>query len=226
MLRLLLLVVAALMLGGCNLVVSEHPMFAARDAVGSTQFRPGVWASRKPDCAFDAAKPLKDWPECAGGGVLTRDRLVDRDGKEKDSAYVLAGGEPRVMQFEFRGDDKGKVLYLFMGVEPLRLDDKGRIVEARLWLAQCGPMPPKPDPAAKPAEDKPLADMTEDEIQRSMEAAIADTVTREPFEGLTVHDGMCTPRDQAAVRNAASRSLGITEPDGITTLYWVRDGKK
>lgn len=171
--RLLLLAAASsLLLGGCNLVMAELPILTAEDARGAPQLKPGVWLSRDPDCAVDTSKPMKDWPACAKPSVITADRIGGPPGSgggmgasDSEMAYVLAGGDPQVMQFEFQMDPAQPKLYMFVGLDAQRTDEAGRIIEARTWLVQCGPPPPpmKEEPTAAPAEsaeslDEPMDD--------------------------------------------------------------------
>ena len=62
-----LAICAALLLGACNMVHSDHPLFTAADAAGAASFRPGVWADPDPGCDFDPNLPVKQWPDCAHG---------------------------------------------------------------------------------------------------------------------------------------------------------------
>lgn len=142
--RVLLLLAAAASLGGCNLVYSETPLFSAADARGAPQLRPGVWAEREEDCDFDSAKPVGEWPECAGGSVISAAQLTTTGEKPSSTAYVLTGGDPQVMQFALEMEPTKPVIYLYGGLRALKRDDRGRIVEAETWIAQCGPPPPKP----------------------------------------------------------------------------------
>ncbi len=207
-------------LGGCNLVLSEKPMFTAADAAGAPPMREGVWAAPEKDCEFDRAKPADEWPKCASasliGAATTRAiKSKESDGVEvktnisqEAAPYILASGDPRVLQvaIEVDGKDgKKEVLFAYLALEPLAFDREGRIVRAQGWLIQCGPPPPKgarPRPGAK----------SEDAF-----------VTRHPLPGLKVENGNCTPRDKAAVRGAAkpSRAWMTEEPK---PTFWVRDG--
>lgn len=142
--RALLLLAAAASLGGCNLVYSETPLFSAADARGAPQLRPGVWAEREEGCDFDSAKPVGEWPECAGGSVISPTQLTTTGEKPSSTAYVLTGGDPQVMQFALEMEPTKPLIYLYGGLRALKRDDRGRIVEAETWIAQCGPPPPKP----------------------------------------------------------------------------------
>jgi hypothetical protein len=233
--RLLLLFATALMLGGCNMVYAEHPLFTVADAAGAPQLRPGVWATRKADCAFDSAKPAKDWPECASATIVSADSVGGLD--DKRMGYVMAGGDPRVMQLAFTPDDDKPTIYLFAGVRPLKSDAEGRITEARTWSVLCGPPPPPKAEAEAEAEaqgeegaDEAAAapeNETQEEmdarIQRDIDEQVNSSVTREPLPGLEVKDGMCIAREQGPVRNAAAASLAWDEGEP-SVIYWVRDG--
>ncbi len=209
-------------LGGCNLVLSEKPMFTAADAAGAPVLRDGVWAAPDKGCDFDQTKPIDQWPKCAGGDVVGGSVMRPIQRKDDDegfsgglstdpSTFILAAGDPRVMQatitIEGRKGEK-QTVYAYLGLEPLAYDAQGRIVKLDGWLVQCGPPPEEDD--EPPAKDKPL----------KLEDAM---VARHPLPGLTVADGNCTPRDKAAVRNAAKASKAWKDPDQMPT-YWVRDG--
>jgi hypothetical protein len=205
-----LIALAALTLGGCNLVMSDKPVFTPADAEGAAPLRPGVWAAPDAGCAFDEAQPVAAWPKCAGGSVVTPTEAWGADDPSKHNAYVLAAGDPRVLQAvaDISTSDnvsapKGPI-YLFLAVKPLASDGQGRIVKAEVWIIQCGPPPPPPKADAK-EQPKP-----------------EDYATKHPLPGMIMSDGACSPRDKAAVLGAAGPSRAWAE--GVMTLHWVRDG--
>jgi hypothetical protein len=223
-LRALALLAATLALGGCNLVVSERPVFTAADAVGAPSLRAGVWSASQPDCDFKASDPVADWPKCAGGGVITPTAImasVDPNSPgspdqppatiakpQMTIPYVLAAGDPRVMKINVMlppGAGSLSALFYFAALKPVARDADGRIVQAELWPIQCGP-PPPPKAASAGAD------------------ADQSGVTDHPLPGLKAADGMCTPTDKAAVQNAAKASRAWAGQTG--TLRWVRDGMK
>ena len=230
--RLLVLTAAALMLAGCNMVVAETPILTAADARGAPQLRPGVWLRRDEACEVDIRKRVRDWPECADVSLITRNTIGDPKKKDPTMPYVLAGEVPQVLQLEMKAKDMPR-LFFFVGVEPLRSDDRGRIIEARTWAVQCGPPPPPPPPEAPdaaetaPAEDKPDAP---EPTQAEQEAAVAEAmakmaesmVTREPLPGLELKDGMCIVRTIEPLRNAAEKSKAWDDP-ASQPIVWVRD---
>jgi hypothetical protein len=115
--RAVALVAAALALGGCNLVVSEKPVFTAADAAGAAPLRLGVWSASQPGCDFNSSEPVAKWPTCAGGGVITASAIIGSVGTSGPGPedppstiakpqftipYVLAAGDPRVMQMHMK----------------------------------------------------------------------------------------------------------------------------
>src|SRR4051794_8822579 len=68
---ILALAAAAVMLSGCNMVYSERPLFAPRDARGAPVLRTGLWVKPKLDCKYDASKPAAAIDECAEPLVIT-----------------------------------------------------------------------------------------------------------------------------------------------------------
>lgn len=213
MLRTGAFLAAAVTLGGCNLVVSPTPVFTAADAAGAPPLRTGVWAGPEPDCKFDEAAPAADWPKCANGSIITPSEAKGIGAEAKPSAYVLAAGDPRILQaaadFSAGGDASVKQngqMYFFLAFEPLGSDAEGRIVKAQAWFIQCGP-PPAPHKGDSGKDIKP-----------------EDFVTKHPLPGLKVDGGMCTPADKAAVRGAARASRAWA--DQLLQTHWVRDGSK
>lgn len=221
--RLLFVLAAALMLAGCNMVYAEQPVFTAADAAGAPSLRPGLWAKRRPDCTFDSAKPAKDWPECADPALVTAERIGEPANVDKQVPYILAGGDPRVLQLEVKPDTDKPVVWFFAGLKPLKTDAQGRITEARTWMVFCGPPPPpRPEtPDAAPPENE-TPEQAEARIQADIAAAMSAGVTREPLPGLEIKDGMCIARDRDPVRNAARASLAWDEGEP-SVIYWVRD---
>ena len=213
---------AALLLGGCNLVMSETPVFTASDAAGAPPLRPGIWAAPQPDCDFKTSDPLDKWPKCAGGAAITTDAIIaaaDPSLMTPDQAapaqpktmrvpYVLAAGDPRIMQIHFvlPIDPAIKAaFYYFIALKPIAHDADGRITDAEAWLIQCGPPPPpSADSSGKPNQG---------------------AITDHPLPGMKVEKGECTPDGKAAVINAAVPSLAWAG-DQVGKLHWVRDGLK
>jgi hypothetical protein len=217
-LRLAAVVAAAITLGGCNLVVSTTPLFTAADAAGAPPLRPGVWSSADPDCKFDESQPAASWPKCANGSIISATEARGVADAAKPSPYILAAGDPRIMQAaadisagpgspgtEASVKQDGP-LYFYLALVPLATDAQGRIIKAEAWFIQCGPPPPKPK------------DGKTDSIKPE------DFATKRPLPGMTMGGGMCTPKDKAAVHGAAGPSRAWS--DQMLKTRWVRDGDK
>src|SRR6185312_15724277 len=222
-LRATALVAAALLLGGCNVVVSKTPVFAAADSAGAPAFRPGLWLAEKGGCKVEEAQPVAKWPECADPLVITPTEvhgLGDKAGKPEP--YLVAAGDPMVVQAQVdidvsagvdvtatgnatatgsaKAEVKGPPPYAFMAVHPLALNAQGRVIRMEQWPVMCGPPPPEPKPG------EPL------DKQRY--------VTLHPLPGLTIEGQVCTPDGKGAVLNAAKESRAYAD---VQTAHWVRE---
>ena len=224
--RTLLAGLAALGLSGCNMVVSERPWF---NAASGPQLKDGIWAMvDTEDCVVDPAAALPDWPDCARP-VLARGGEYLGPASDDDElppaqrldparwdriAHVLADGRPQIDQIASKGPvlasgppvdgvDEGKPFYIYTAVQPVALDDAGRITALRRWPVLCGPKPARK--ANKPGRSR--------------------FVTDKPFKGLAIKGEGCTAKDVAALRRAAAGSEAIAGGDGfaIITSHWVRD---
>lgn len=205
---------ALLMLGGCNVVVTEQPLFSARDEAGAPPMKPGLWRMDADEaCDFDPAKPLADWPECASGAVFAPGVISGHDKKDgKDvrieAPFILAAGDPRVGQLrlvdeDIEGHGKANPPYGYVAVKPTKLDH-GAIVEVTYWLVLCGPPPP---PNAKTRSQKPALG------------------TLHPLPGMKMKpgDAVCTTDSQAALRGAAAASRAWGEKP--KRARWIRAGE-
>lgn len=198
--RIVLVIACALALGGCNFVFSKQPLFTEADTRGAPQLRPGLWAKPDEGCPFDSAKPLKDWPGCAGAMLVRPDRLENPEGGGKPVPYLIAAGDPPVLQVPF-DDDPKRSGYVYGGIRLTKRDSAGRGTELVSWIAQCGPPPPAPKPGEK-----------------------RTYVTQQPLPGLVVDEaaGMCIASDADAVRRAVKASEAWM--DKAPPAVWIRDG--
>jgi hypothetical protein len=197
--RVVLAALSALLLTACNMVVSREPLFSMEGAAQTAQFRDGWWVNPKAGCAFDEAGDARDWPECAKGQWLRAGQMIDLEDPSDPANFVLAGGDPHIMQVEV--NQKGLRLFAYAAVQPLKRDPEGRIIEARTWLVLCGPPPPEPKDAKGPM----------------------DFATRAPLPGLTVdkETGNCWTDKAQAVRAAAGPSQAWDKDKAV--IRWVRD---
>ncbi len=212
-LRLAVVLCAAFGLGACNLVVSQTPMFAGADASHAPGLRPGVWAAPEPKCEFKASDPVNQWPSCANPGIIDTDAIRPMPGSQAAAQqqidkvpYVLAAGDPRVMQVEIKltlvKDAPATTFFYYVALTPTAFDHDGRIVAAQLWPIQCGPPPPQPKTTDQDTDP-------------------SDMVSKHPLPGMKVDKGVCAATDKAAILGAARPSRAWA--DQISTLKWVKD---
>jgi hypothetical protein len=217
---------AAALLGGCNLVLSERPLFTAADEAAAAPLRPGLWRSDDPKCQVKESRPVQTWPSCASWVLVRSGEILELHAEKKPTTwqsdtFVLAAGDPRILQTQLVGD-KGPI-YAFTAVKPLRLDDQGRIVAFRSWAVQCGPPPTDAElPDAPLPEGAPHPKAGAPRIKKR------DRGTLHPLPGLVMDDEgqNCLAREPAPVRAAAvaSEVWAKTEPGPAQqTSHWVRD---
>ncbi|RYF92531.1 MAG: hypothetical protein EON95_12090 [Caulobacteraceae bacterium] len=204
-------------LSACNLVVTTEPTFLAEDQA-TPALREGLWVNQKTGCDFDLKAPATSWPECANWIVVKGSAMtgVDEKGETFSAPFVLAAGDPRVLQFRVEDDADSKqaedgkpaAIYLYMGMRPLEFDTAGRIVAYSGWVVQCGPPPPAD---AKRADGNPrYGSLT-------------------PAPGMIMDDDQsgCAPESKAALIGAARLSeVYETGADKTDVSRWVRDGDK
>lgn len=203
--RTILACVLALATSACAVVGSDRPLFGAVDARGQAVLRTGLWAMPDEDCTFDPADKAKEWNDCANATFVSpttfSERPNDHDEERETLGYVLAGGDPRVLQVQ-APDGKQNPNYAYAGLRPLRLDEAGRIVEARVWLALCEPPPNPKDPSADDAKPK----------------ALAPGLLRDS------KGGGCTATRASAARGAVTRSEAWASERELTlAARWIRD---
>ena len=215
--RAILIVIPLFQLTACNMVVTKAPMFAKADEVGAPRLRDGVWAGA-PDskCPYDPSSPIKTWPTCANGSVVGDDKLSGFNGEGDQRhwtsmAYVLAAGDPRVLQIHLT-DLFGQTVpmadfFAYADLHPTKFDAQGRITEFETWFVLCGPPPPSQAASSDGQGGQKVL-----------------TGTLHPLPGLTMDEAKnnCTPASQDAVRNAAAASKAWDTDHSST--HWVRDG--
>jgi hypothetical protein len=219
------------LLSGCNVVMTKEPLFTQADAAGAPSLRPGVWLFfKEADCKVDESKPFTEWPDCAGGGlvkpgVVTGHKANAPADQLEDTPFVLAAGDPRIMQLQVDVDlsmqadasanggatasasgasSSHSQPYGYGAVRPTKFDDQGRVTAFTLWPIQCGPPPPK---------DKDGND--------------AAPATLKPLPGIEMKpgDAVCTTKSVPALRNAAKASEAWAPP-GRVDSHWLRDAQR
>lgn len=208
--RILLGLCVVLLLGGCNRVHTDHPLFFASDAPDAPRLRDGVWLIEDgdDDCRFDERKPATRWPDCAdwmlvrGGEFLSYGKPRKGDltgtGDWTSLPFVLSDGGPPILQIGvIEGETRD---YQFYGVEPTARSESG-ITALTGWPVMCGP----PPPAETMIEGK------------------RRYVSLDLLPGLTLtNENDCSAADAIAVRNAAGASREWVGEEGFSAR-WVRD---
>ena len=231
-LRLPLIVAGLALLSACNVVMTKEPLLTQADAAGAPNLRSGVWIFfKEADCKVDESKPFTEWPDCAGGGLVTPGNVVKGHKANapadqlEDTPFVLAAGDPRIMQLQVdvdlsmqaeataSGDATATASasppvharpYGYAGVRPTKFDDQGRVTAFTLWPVQCGPPPPKDKQGndTAPATLKPLPGM-------EMKAG----------------DPVCSTSSVSALRSAAKASEAWAPP-ARGDSHWIRDAQR
>ncbi len=228
----------ALALAGCNAVYSETPLFSPSDAAGSPPLRPGLWASDDPKCHFNETRAVQRWPKCASWILVRPGQVLELNAGVtpptwKSTDYVLAAGEPRVLQTP--SETQSGVAFMYFGLRPLRLDTERRIVAFEMWLVQCGPPPPDAGALLSPAKANPkdaaparsVAKPANIEPTRAtsapeMASPAKRQVTLQPMPGLEIKGDDCVAHDRMSVISAAGPSKAWA-PSPLTSQRWVRD---
>jgi hypothetical protein len=238
-LRVVVALGLAVGLSGCNLVVSEDPLFTAADAIPAPVLRDGLWLAAEPDCRVDEAKPAERWPDCADATFVrgperwsmrwddTDERGRPRrtfagwesDNVELSGAMLAQNGDHLIVQDPPRVEEVGEAreegeppLYTYAAIRPVRHDDQGKVTAFEFWFVQCGPQnqPERSrDRGRRPHRDN-------DDVEEG-----ANYVTDQPFPGLTVVENNCVATSVGALRNAAVLSEALAPPYEVR---WVRDG--
>lgn len=204
--RMLVIGAGALLLSGCNMVVSDEPMLER--SPNAPVMKPGIWASAdKTDCEYDSDMPVESWPECADPAIIRADGAFlsanKETGKWRVNDVVLGSADPTVVQVplptELMGKGRSGPNFVYLAMRPASRDSEGRFTAIETWLIQCGPV------------DK-------EAMRTGEEGAL---VTQAPFAGLRIVDGNCHAEDIAALTNAAAMSESLADKKGY--VRWVKE---
>ena len=191
--RALLLALVLPLLGACNMVVSETPMFADPDRA-SIAPRDGIWLAEQEDCRFDATKSDAEWPDCAMWVVVRNAHseflLSDGKGQSQRAEFLMVDGTPLLVQVKFHDEEKkpGSTFFAFYGLlaPPAPAGTNKGFTVASIWQVKCG-------------------------IQGQSASDI------KPFPGISAE---CRPTSKDAIRAAALASRSIAEQP--TSWRWLR----
>lgn len=155
--RLAAILLASALCTGCMdmTVTSETPLFGPGDEAGAPRLRDGIWLHQDPECRFNTRRPVARWPGCArwsvmrGAEWLTLADTAPPGGRVawswNSKAYILAGGDPRILQSlgSRRPPPEGKAWaqtsdpFAYWAVRPTGTDGQGRITGYDLWTIDC-----------------------------------------------------------------------------------------
>ena len=222
--------VAAMALSGCNMVMTEKPMFAVAAGVGAPPLHPGVWRSEKAGCDFDESQPQNKWPLCSNAQASVGDPPF----------WQEVVGDPLILQtpIALPGAKASDTMYFYVAVRPLKLDTDGRVVAMKSWPVRCGP-PPPPEKTERSAtalpEQKPdsMTDAEWADLKAKLSNLQAQTEklqtelaraapTKKPLPGMKMDkdSGGCKPGSVASLRNAAKASEAWADDGAVA--HWVR----
>lgn len=144
--QLLVLLAAALALGGCyNMVISDEPVLAAADAVPEWTVKPGLWttgSTRDAKCPFEPARSVRNWPDCAEFWFVEETPFSKAFGNQLDETdWIMAEVDPGlfVMQAGSRDPDPDFNFHFFTREKQ---DPAGAATRIGYGWLFCGPPPP------------------------------------------------------------------------------------
>lgn len=219
--RGLLIALLALALSGCNLVVSDEPMLEdSEESADPPEFRDGLWLIENDKCRVNEARPVAEWPDCAGALSVDSDTWSTPEWENVQGAgskRVLAGwtnqstfvvsGDPAMMEVKATQEDEEteeeyESPYLYFGVRPTAFDKQGKVTAMRLWPARCGPVT-NPTRRISPEGE-----------------AVGTYVTARPFAGLTIAEYNCKAENLDALKSAIRSSEALA--GNVRRAHWVR----
>lgn len=161
--RLLASLLILILVSGCDVAISEKPMFTEADTAGAPQFENGVWLLEEDsDCHVDAAQRVSRWPECANWVVVRNGQLFERvrEGdiavKRVENAILIVAGEVGLAQIEYissGGSAAEPPVYFFAAFENIGKPPTLPLRSITLWSVLCGTRDGTPGKAA--ADDEP-----------------------------------------------------------------------
>lgn len=246
--ELSLIVAAGLVLaglGGCGVVTTETPLLTDADVTGGPRLMSGLWVITEPGCKFKPRSNPQTWPECAigfevrGGTLrdLTPDRAAERKADPKapprpidqPMRYLVAGGDPAIVQVESADGSGGVSSFNYLGLRPLASDAGGTVTRARLWFTRCSP----PKRAAVAVEPRPPKRTVTPTLRGGPSPTKVNRPKKPPsslYPGLVTIPGSeqgCTAKTvgglrSAVVANEAHAFTGAKDDTGHVA-QWLRD---
>jgi len=146
-----LLVLACVLLGGCNAVIADHPLFVEADRSTTLVLEDGLWYRVDSECEVDLSKPRASWPNCADWMIFKDSKAIkssDVKADEETEDLMLVDGNPPLIQARVRTNGSATV-YGFLALEPIKRSASGKLILVDVWAVPCGTQEAGAGPSAK-----------------------------------------------------------------------------
>ena len=147
----MLLVVACVLVSGCNAVMADHPLFAESQRSTTLKLEDGLWYRVDSECDVDLAKPRDTWPHCADWMIFAGSKAVkasDTEPGEEAEDLLFVDGNPPLIQAKVRTNGS-ETVYGFLALEPKMRSASGKLILLDVWPVPCGTQEAGAGPSAK-----------------------------------------------------------------------------
>ena len=147
----ILLVLACVLVSGCNAVIADRPLFAEAQRSTTLMLEDGLWVRVDSECDVDLAKPKESWPNCADWMIFSGSKAIkssDPKADEDTMDMMLVDGDPPLIQAQVRTNGSATV-YGFLALEPIKRSPSGKLTLLDVWIVPCGTQEAGAGPSAK-----------------------------------------------------------------------------
>ncbi len=88
------------------------------------QPRPGLWASPDAGCNVDLTGEPGLGPSLRANGTVVRAHVIGPPGDPASTSYVIAGGDPRILQMPCCAHRQKGAAVFYIGLRPTKVDDQ------------------------------------------------------------------------------------------------------
>ena len=183
--RLLAFLGLMVLLGGCNVAMSDKPLFAEAQRSPTLLLADGIWTLDKLDCVADLAKPRKEWPKCVDWVIVSDNKAVlGSDSKPGDGPQdiMIVDGKPPLLQAKVTTTNSPPA-WGYLVFNPQSAAKNGRITAVQVWAVACGTE--EPGEGSNP-KIHPYPGFTENCRTASVEALRAAASKERPASNQTV----------------------------------------
>jgi hypothetical protein len=139
-LRFLTVFGLSLLLGACNVAMSDKPLFGDAQRSSALVLEDGIWTLDEPDCKADLGKPRKDWPNCVDWIIVGGSKaLVGSDSKPGDGPedILIVDGNPPLLQAKVTTSGSPPT-WGYLVFHSLGNSKTGRVTAVEVWPVACG----------------------------------------------------------------------------------------